>query len=115
MLAVGLATGKVPLYSTESGEIVQARCVAVPPLLLQSSGMHVCGLTATVWGLGRSWTDISARVTALAFSSSGKHLAASSLDESVRVYSVEKPSSILSLKNLCVPFPSFFSSPVPRD
>ncbi|GAA6001025.1 WD40 repeat domain-containing protein [Rhodotorula paludigena] len=71
VLAVGLATGKVPLYSTESGEIVQAR-----------------------------WTDISARVTALAFSSSGKHLAASSLDESVRVYSVEKPSSILSLKNL---------------
>lgn len=52
----------------------------------------------------RSWADISARVTSLAFSPSGTHLAASSLDESIRVYSLKSPSSILSLKNLCVPF-----------
>lgn len=51
-----------------------------------------------------SWADISARVTSLAFSPSGTHLAASSLDESVRVYSLKTPSSILALKNLCVEF-----------
>lgn len=50
----------------------------------------------------RSWSDISARVTSLAFSPSGSHLAASSLDESIRIYSVKSPSTILSLKNLCV-------------
>ncbi|BGP31629.1 WD40 repeat-like protein [Rhodotorula toruloides] len=71
VVAIGLATGKVPLYSVETGEIVNAR-----------------------------WADISARVTSLAFSPSGAHLAASSLDESIRVYSPKSPSSILSLKNL---------------
>ncbi|TKA51057.1 hypothetical protein B0A53_05852 [Rhodotorula sp. CCFEE 5036] len=71
VVAIGLATGKVPLYSVESGEIVNAR-----------------------------WSDISARVTSLAFSPSGSHLAASSLDESIRIYSVKSPSTILSLKNL---------------
>ncbi|GEM07641.1 actin cortical patch component [Rhodotorula toruloides] len=71
VVAIGLQTGKVPLYSVETGEIVNAR-----------------------------WADISARVTSLAFSPSGTHLAASSLDESIRVYSLKSPSSILSLKNL---------------
>lgn len=52
--------------------------------------------------VSRSWADISARVTSLAFSPSGSYLAASSLDESIRVYSLKSPSSILSLKNLCV-------------
>lgn len=45
VLAVGLATGKVPLYSTESGEIVQARCVA-GSRLLHSSVSLASGLTA---------------------------------------------------------------------
>ncbi|KAL7338325.1 WD repeat-containing protein 2 [Rhodotorula toruloides] len=71
VVAIGLATGKVPLYNVETGEIVNAR-----------------------------WADISARVTSLAFSPSGSYLAASSLDESIRVYSLKTPSSILSLKNL---------------
>ena len=72
VVAVGLQTGKIPLYDPASGELVQNR-----------------------------WADISARVTCLAFE--GKKLAAASLDESVRVYDVDAPSAILSLKNLCVP------------
>jgi WD40 repeat protein len=59
-------------------------------------------LSAPEPGTHRSWSDISARVTSLAFSPSGSHLAASSLDESIRIYSVKSPSTILSLKNLCV-------------
>ncbi|BGP39649.1 WD40 repeat-like protein [Rhodotorula kratochvilovae] len=70
-IAVGLQTGKVPLYDYESGELVQSR-----------------------------WADIAARVTSLAWSPAGTRLAASSLDESVRVYDPRKPGSILSLKNL---------------
>ncbi|GAA5853617.1 hypothetical protein JCM9279_005076 [Rhodotorula babjevae] len=69
VVAVGLQTGKIPLYDPASGELVQNR-----------------------------WADISARVTCLAFE--GKKLAAASLDESVRVYDVDAPSAILSLKNL---------------
>ncbi|GAA5855376.1 hypothetical protein JCM8547_009055 [Rhodosporidiobolus lusitaniae] len=71
ILAVGLATGKIPLYDVNSGEIVQAR-----------------------------WSDITARVQSLAFNPDGTHLVAASLDESVRVYSLDKPSTVLSLKNL---------------
>ncbi|GAA5838257.1 hypothetical protein JCM11251_003444 [Rhodosporidiobolus azoricus] len=71
ILAVGLATGKVPLYDVKSGEVVQSR-----------------------------WADITARVQSLAFNAEGTHLAAASLDESVRVYSLAKPSKFLSLKNL---------------
>ncbi|GAA5991314.1 hypothetical protein JCM11641_002821 [Rhodosporidiobolus odoratus] len=71
LLAVGLATGKVPLYDVLTGDIVQSR-----------------------------WSDIAARIQSLAFNSAGTHLAAASLDESVRVYSLEKPSAVLSVKNL---------------
>ncbi|GAA5909815.1 hypothetical protein JCM6882_002684 [Rhodosporidiobolus microsporus] len=71
ILAVGLATGKVPLYDVKSGDIVQSR-----------------------------WSDITARLSSLAFNAEGTHLAAASLDESVRVYSLAKPSKILTLKNL---------------
>ncbi|GAA6041077.1 hypothetical protein JCM8097_004708 [Rhodosporidiobolus ruineniae] len=71
ILAVGLSTGKIPLYDVNSGEVVQSR-----------------------------WSDISARVTSLAFNPEGTHLAAASLDESVRVYSLAKPGSVLALKNL---------------
>ncbi|GAA6050272.1 hypothetical protein JCM3770_002764 [Rhodotorula araucariae] len=71
VIAVGLQTGKVPLYDFESGELVQSR-----------------------------WADIAARVTSLAWSPAGRRLAAGSLDESVRVYDPQAPGTILSLKNL---------------
>lgn len=50
----------------------------------------------------RSWSDITARVQSLAFNLEGTHLAAASLDESVRVYSLARPSATLVLKNLYV-------------
>lgn len=85
VLAVGLQTGKVPLYDPASGDLVQNR-----------------------------WADISARVTALAFDPlEGKKLAAASLDESVRVYDVDAPSTVLSVKNLCVALSLFASGTRP--
>ncbi|GAA6021097.1 hypothetical protein JCM10207_003362 [Rhodosporidiobolus poonsookiae] len=71
LLAVGLATGKLPLYDIKTGELVQSR-----------------------------WSDITARIQSLAFNAEGSHIAAASLDESVRVYSLAKPGTVLSLKNL---------------
>lgn len=45
------------------------------------------------------WTDCTARINSLAFNPAGTHLAAASLDESVRVFSTLKPSNVLALKN----------------
>lgn len=118
VIAIGLATGKVPLYNVESGEIVNARYGSSgsshwSPQREATSRQGPLALTHRVvdpslartgadpWiRRSRSWSDISARVTSLAFSPSGSHLAASSLDESIRIYSVKSPSTILSLKNL---------------
>lgn len=45
------------------------------------------------------WVEHTAKIHALAFNSSGTHLASASLDESVRIFSVDKPALVLSTKN----------------
>ncbi|KDE05565.1 hypothetical protein MVLG_04060 [Microbotryum lychnidis-dioicae p1A1 Lamole] len=69
-LAVGLSTGKIPLYEVASHKLVHSR-----------------------------WADSTARIHALAFNQSGTHLVAASLDESIRVYSLKNPSIVLASKN----------------
>lgn len=45
------------------------------------------------------WADTTARVHHLAFNAGSTHLAAASLDESIRIYSVASPSNVISAKN----------------
>ncbi|GAA5867662.1 hypothetical protein JCM1840_006648 [Sporobolomyces johnsonii] len=73
-LAVGLSTGKVPLYAAHS-----------------SGGEFE--LVHTRWaGAGRA--------QALAWNEAGTHVAVASLDESVCIYSDDKPSVVVSIKNV---------------
>ncbi|GAA5956594.1 hypothetical protein JCM21900_003614 [Sporobolomyces salmonicolor] len=70
LVAVGLATGKVPLYDAHTGEVVHTR-----------------------------WAG-AGRAQCLVWNEAGTHLAVASLDESVSVYSVDKPSVVVSIKNV---------------
>lgn len=70
-LAVGLSNGKTPLYDVQKLALVHAR-----------------------------WADTTAKVNALVWNADGSLLASASLDESVRVYSLAKPSSVVSAKNV---------------
>ncbi|KAK4700051.1 WD repeat-containing protein 1 (actin-interacting protein 1), partial [Phenoliferia sp. Uapishka_3] len=71
-LAIGGADGKIHLYATSS-----------TPTLIHSR-----------------FSFQTARVNSLAFNASGTQLAAGSLDESVRVYHLEKPSVVDTAKNV---------------
>ena len=48
------------------------------------------------------WTDTTARIHSLAFNAASTHLAAASLDESIRIYSVTSPSQVIAAKNAYV-------------
>ncbi|KAI5474714.1 actin cortical patch component [Pseudohyphozyma bogoriensis] len=70
-LAAGRTDGKIYLYDFPSLTLIHAR-----------------------------FTFQSARINALAFSPSDLHLASASLDESIRVYSIEKPGNVIHAKNV---------------
>lgn len=56
--------------------------------------------TASTQSLVHSrFVENTAKIHALAFNPAGTHLASASLDESVRIFSLEKPAIVLSTKN----------------
>lgn len=68
-LAVGESTGKVVLFDVEKRELILSR-----------------------------WVYQSGRITSLSWKQDGKFIASASLDQSIFVYSVDKPSEVVSVK-----------------
>lgn len=68
-LAVGESTGKVLLFDVEKRELILSR-----------------------------WVYQSGRISSLSWKEDGKFIASASLDQSIFVYSVDKPSEVVSAK-----------------
>lgn len=83
-LAVGLASGKTPLY-----EIIQG-----------TTGAGSAYANVEIKLVHARWADTTAKVNALKWNDDGTKLASASLDESVRVYDRTKPSNVVAAKNV---------------